>query len=300
MAKGGGDPKQSNTGSSTTTQNLTPEQETLLKGIMPAFENFAAFTPQRYQGPTVAGFDASQTAGQNMALDAAGSQKTLADNAAAATNFYTSGDIWNPASNPHLQGAVDASVRPITQQLTEAILPNIRGTAVNTGYGGSRQAIAEGLAGGRASQAVGDTASKVVNDNYRTNVQAQQNAIQMTPSVQQAQLAPALTTSGVGDVRQAMTQALMGEQAGNFNLDQLLQIAPFLQAKDLLSVIQGLPGGSTTTSGTATATANSPEQNPWSQALGGAASGASMGSMFGPIGMGIGAVGGAVLPFLMN
>lgn len=300
MAKGEDKPVQQTSSNSTTTQNLTPEQQQLLTGIMPAFQNFAAWTPERYQGPTVAGFDASQTAGQNMALGAAGSQDTLARNAADATNFYTSGDIWNPANNAHLAGAVDASVRPITQQLTESILPNIRGTAVNTGYGGSRQGIAEGLASGRASQAVGDTASKLVNDNYRTNVQAQQNAIQMTPQVQQAQLAGALTTSGVGDVRQAMTQALMNESAGNFNLDQLMELAPFLQAKDLLGIVQGLPGGSTTSTGSGTSTANTPKANPWSQALGGAATGASVGSMFGPIGTGVGAVGGAVLPFLMS
>lgn len=296
MAKGGGDPVQNATG--TTTQNLTPEQQTLIDAAMPAFKNFAAFTPQRYKGPTVAGFDPSQVAGQNMALGAAGAQQTLADNAANATNFYTSGDVWNPSSNPYLQSAIDASVRPITQQLTESQLPSIRGTSVTSGYGGSRQGIAEGLASGRASQAIGDTASRLVQGQYDTNVNAQLRALGLVPTVQQAQTTPAVTTSGVGDVRQALQQALLNEQAGNFNLDQLLQIAPYLQAKDLLGVVQGLPGGSVTS--TSTGTANTPKANLGMQALGGAATGASLGSIAGPPGMAVGALGGAVLPFLFQ
>lgn len=306
MAKGRSEPQTqqtSNSATSTTTQNLTPEQQSLIDIAMPSFTNFASFVPQRYQGPTVAGFDPSQTAGQELALGAAGTQGDLARRAAEANNFYTSGDIWNPENNPYLQGAVDAAVRPITQQLTETQLPALRGSAITAGgYGGSRQGIAEGLASGRASTAIGDTASRLVQNLYDTNVRAQQNAIQMTPMLQQAQLQPAVTTSGVGDVRQALAQALLNEQAGNFNLDQYLAMAPYLQAKDLLAVVQGLPGGSTTTAseGTGTSTANTPKANPWSQALGGAASGAAIGSAFGPIGTGVGAVGGAVLPFLFS
>lgn len=301
MAKGQQQPQQQTSNSSTTTQNLTPEQQSLLGAIMPSFSNFAAYTPQRYQGSTIAGFDPSQTAGQEMALGAAGTQNQLASDAARANSFYTSGNIWDPQSNPYLQSAIDASVRPITQQLTESQLPAIRGDAIRTGsFGSSRQGIAEGLASGRASQAIGDTASRLVQNQYDTNIRAQQNAIGMTPMLQGAQTAGALTTSGVGDVRQALAQALLGEQAGNFNIDQLLQMAPYLQAKDLLGVIQGIPGGSTTSTSTGTNTANVPQANPWSQALGGAAAGASIGSMFGPVGTGVGAAGGAVLPFLFS
>lgn len=297
MAKG--EPDQPVKSSEATTKvNLSPEQEELLGLAMPAFKNFAAFTPERYKGSTVAGFDPMQTAGQEMALGATGSQKTLADNMANTVNFYTSGDIWNPASNSYLQGAVDAAVRPITQNLTEVQNPAIRGTSVTAGYGGSRQGIAEGLASGRASQAIGDTSSKLVQNQYDTNIRAQLQAAGMVPTAQQAQLAPAATTSAVGDVRQALAQMLMNEQAGNFNLDQMIQIAPYLQAKDLLGVLQGIPGGSVTSNSTGTATL--PKSNPWTSALGGAATGASIGSAFGPVGTGVGAVGGAVLPFLFN
>lgn len=298
----------STSGSSSTAQNiLTPEQQQLMGLVMPGVQQFNAFVPQRYQGPTIANFDPSQTRGQNLALDAAGAQGGLAKSAADTANYWMSGNVWDPANNTGLTGAIDAATRPIGQMLTETALPALRGEAVTTGnFGSSRQGIAEGLASGRASQAVGDTAAKITQAEYETNVNAQLRAMGMLPQVQQAQLAPAVTTSGVGDVRQAMAQAQLGEGVQNFQLDQMLQIAPFLKSQEILAMLQGLPGGGTTTSGTGFGTtsgmaqANNPPKAPgWQQALGGAATGAGIGgAVGGPWGAGIGAAGGAVLPFL--
>jgi hypothetical protein len=287
---GGGSPSQP---TQTTKYELSPEQRQLMDLAMPGVRDFAASTPQRYKGTQVAGFTPEQTQGQDMALASAAPQAELAANAAKANNFYTSGSVWDPASNPNLQGAIDASVRPITQQLTESQLPAIRGEAVTTGnFGGSRQGIAEGLASRGASQAIGDTASKLVQNQYQTNVDAQLKAMGLLPTVQGAQTAAATTTSGVGDVRQAMDQARINENVNAYNYDQM---APFLQSKEIMSLLQGLPGGSTTSTG------NNPTTNPLMSSLGGAAAGASLGTALMPgIGTGIGALGGAVLPFLMN
>lgn len=293
MAKNDPTP-QYHTSQSTTTQELSPEQRQVLNLALPGVMSFGASVPQRYQGSTIAGFDPSQTAGQEMALGAAGRQNSLAGNAANASDFWMSDAIWRPENNPALQGAVDAATRPITQQLTESILPGIRSGAVASGnFGSSRQGIAEGLASGRASQAVGDAASRVVNDNYRTNVDAQLRTLGMLPQTQAAQTAGAQTTSAVGDVRQALEQARLGEAAGNFTFDQY---APYLQSRELLSFLQGIPGGSTTSSGRSEA--STPQPNRTMGALGGAASGAALGSMFGPWGTGIGALLGGGLSFL--
>lgn len=277
----------------TTTQVLSPEQRELMGLALPGVREFAASTPQRYNNSTVAGFTPEQVQGQNMALGAVGAQNDLAANAAKANNFYTSGSVWDPAYNPNLQGAVDAAVRPITQQLTESQLPAIRGEAVTTGnFGGSRQGIAEGLASGRASQAIGDTASKLVQNQYQTNVDAQLKAMGLLPTVQGAQTQGAVTTSGVGDVRQAREQAVLNEDVNNFNYDQL---APFLQSKEIMSLLQGLPGGSTVSTG------NTPKANPATSALGGAAAGASLGTaLFPGVGTAVGAGAGALLPFLFR
>lgn len=278
----------------TTKVDLSPEQQQILQYAMPGVQSYAASVPQRYDGSTVAAQTAPQLAGQQSALGAAGTQGTLATNAANANNNLLT-NIWDPATNPNLKNAVDASVRPITQQLTESTLPAIRGDAVTTGnFGSSRQGIAEGLASRGASQAAGDTAAKVVQNEYDTNINAQLKALGLVPNTQSAQLAPATTQSAVGDVQQAYQQSLLNQDVGNFNYDQM---APFLQSQDIISLLSGIPGGGSTSVGTGT----SSSANPATSALGGAAAGASLGSaLFPGVGTAAGAGIGAILPFLFR
>jgi hypothetical protein len=274
----------------TTTQVLSPEQRQLMNLAMPGVTEFAAKVPERYQGSTVAGFDPSQMAGQEGALQSAGTQEGLARTGAGTTLDWLNPNALDITKQPGLQGNIDAATRPITQALTEQALPAIRDSAERSGnFGSSRQGIAEGLASGRASQAIGDATSNIVSKGYQTNVDAQLKALGLLPSTINTQTTGDLTTSNVGDVRQSMAQALLGEQVGNFNYDQM---APFLQSKEIMSLLSGLPGGTTQT------TASGPQKNPLTSALGGAASGASLGSMFGPMGTAGGTAIGALLPFL--
>jgi hypothetical protein len=126
---------------------------------------------------------------------------------------------------------------------------------------------------------------------YGQNLSAIYQMLGLTPTLQGAAVAPAGTQAAVGDTQQAMNQANIDAAMKAFQFDQM---APYLQSKDILSLIQGIPGGTTTS------TANVPQANPFTQSLGGALSGASLGSMFGPVGAGAGALGGAVLPFLFR
>lgn len=272
----------------TTTTTLSPEQRQILDLAMPGVQQYAASVPERYQGTTIAPQNANQLAGQQAALGATETQGNLASAGAAANNNLLT-NIWDPSTNPNLQGAVDAAVRPINEQLTRTALPAIRGEAVSTGnFGSSRQGIAEGMAVQGAQQAAGDTASKLVQSQYDTNINAQLKALGLLPSTQSAQLSPAITQSGVGDVQQANSQAALNETVGNFNYDQM---APFLQSQDLMSLLTGLPGGGTTSTGTATG----PQANRATGALGGAASGAALGTALMPgIGTGVGAGLGAL------
>jgi len=260
---------------------------------MPGVTQFAASTPQRYsatQGSTISPFDPSQVAGQEGALQSAGTQTALSRGGAGTTGYWLDPNALDITQQPGLQGNIEAATRPITQALTEQALPAIRDSAERSGnFGSSRQGIAEGIASGRASQAIGDATSGLVSKAYQTNVDAQLKALGLLPSTINAQTAGDLTTSNVGDVRQAMAQAQLGERVGDFNYDQL---APFLQSKEIMSLLTGLPGGSTTT------VASGPQSNPLTSALGGAVSGASLGSMFGPPGTAIGAGIGGLLPFL--
>lgn len=286
MAKGGSTPQ-----TQTTTSVLSPEQQELMQLAMPGVRQFAASVPKRYSGTGIAGFDPAQTAGQEMALAAAGQQQGVVAGGANASNYWTSGNVWEPENNPALRGAIDASVRPITEQYLNTVLPSIRSEADRYGqFGSTRHQLANTGAARDYMRTVGDTSSKLVNNAYDTNVNAQLKALGLLPQTAQALTIPAMTTSGVGDVRQALAQAQLSENIQGFNYDQL---APFLQSKEIMSLLPGLPGGSTVSM------ASTPQPNRVTGALGGAAAGAALGSMFLPgIGTAAGAGLGALLPFI--
>lgn len=314
-----------------TTVVQSPEQQELLNAAMPGLRQFAATVPKRYAGPTVAGFDPLQTQGQQDVLGAVPAiqrladtgSNTLIDAAQTGATTFTPNLRDNSSVNPsdRLNNYITASTRPISQNFQETVLPGIRGEAVTTGnFGSSRQGIAEGLAAGRESQAIGDTAAKLSGEAYGTDVnQAERNyeanlnadqaaaslnqqardaavrarlsALGLLPTVTGLQTAPGTTESGVGDVRQMLAQAGINADVAGYNFDQF---APFLQSQELLSVLQGLPGGTTVSTG------NNPATGPTATtALGGAASGAALGTMLFPgVGTAAGAIGGAALPFI--
>lgn len=278
---------------STTTQ-LGPQQQAIFDLAFPKIKDFAATVPQRYNGTGIAGFDPNQVAGQEAVLGATGTQQNVVSGGADANQFWTSPNVWDPQNNTALQGAVTAATRPIAEAYTNEFLPAVRSEAIRTGgLGGSRQGVHEAVGAEKAGRAIGDTANKVVQDAYGTNVRAQLQAMGLVPSIAQSQTIPGVTQSSVGDVRQAQEQAGLNETIGNFNYDQL---APYLQAKELLGLVQGMPGATTVS------TANNPPQpSGVMQALGGAASGATLGNALLP-GMGAlpGAGLGALLPFLLG
>jgi len=293
-------PTQTSNSTSSSSVQLSPEQQMLLNLGLGGFTKAIASPPERYQGNTVAGFTAPQISGQEMALAAAQNQGDIAKRATGTQDWYM-GDIWNPGSNPSLQGAIDAAVRPVYQNLTDVTLPAIRGSFNSNpeGWGSSRQGIAEGIATRGASQAAADAASKIAEDEYRTNIQAQLQALGLTPMLQSAILTPSGVTSAVGDVQQAQQQQQINANVANWNYDQWL---PYLMSKEALATVGSIPGGTTVqnTQGTATGSVP-PPPNPWQQALGTTMQGAAIGATVGGLpGAAIGGAGGALLPFILN
>lgn len=273
-----------------TTYQLSPEQRELMNLAMPGVTQFAASTPQRYQGSTIAGFNQNQTGGQQGALDAAHTQTALANAGAGASASWLNPNTLDVSNSPIVQNNIAAATRPINEQLMQVALPGIRDAATSTGnFGSSRQGIAEGVAIGKAANATKDATTGVVNNAYNQAVEAQLKTLGLLPSTVGTLPQGALTTSAVGDTQQALDQARLSEVVGNFNFDNN---ANYLKSKDIMSLLTGLPGGTTTS------TASTPQKNPLTSALGGAASGASLGSFLGPAGSGIGAGLGALLGFL--
>ena len=272
----------------TTTSTPSPQAQQLIGSAMPFAGAYAAGGgTQLPDWSPVAQFDPSQIAGQNMALGAAGNQYDTARGAEGAYNFLTSGAALDPSTNPGLAASIAFAQKPIYQNLEENVLPKLRTDATGVGqFGSSRDQIAEGLATRGAEQAAGSVGAQLTNQNYQNALDQMTRALGLTPTVQGAEIAPAATTSGVGDVRQALDQS---------NLSYLFQHFLFPQ-ENLLSTAQALAGlGAGIPGGTNTGTMTMPGPSLLSQLMGMGALGASLfgsGGMFGA-GSGGGAFKGA-------
>lgn len=235
--------------STTTTQN--PGQQELYKLGLPLLKQAAANPPQLPTGPLQAGFDPAQVQGQEDVLKAASGPQTELARAGAGTAEFLSGDVLSPDSNPALKGYMDAAVKPLYQNLTESTLPAIRNaSAAVTPFGGTRQGIAEGLAAGRTAQAAGATTAQIANQGYQGGLDALVKNLGLLPGTIQSQLAPGISTSGVGDIRQALAQAGISEA----NLrEQYPQLLPLLMGQTLTGIGGGIQPTGTTTTGVASA-----------------------------------------------
>src|SRR6266403_5023406 len=97
----------------TTTYQLSPEQRQLLNLAMPGVTQFASSVPQRYPGSAIAGFDPSQVAGQEGALQSAGTQTSLARAGAGTAMDWLSPGALDVNNNPTIQAAIATATRPI-------------------------------------------------------------------------------------------------------------------------------------------------------------------------------------------
>lgn len=72
-------------------------------------------------------------------------------------------------NNPYLQNAINATIAPTIRQTREQVMPALGGAAASAGaFGGSRQAMLEGMALRDMDTTVAETAAKMYMDNYQT------------------------------------------------------------------------------------------------------------------------------------
>lgn len=280
------------TTTSTTTQQLSPEQQKLLELAMPFITKYAGTELQPFGKSGVAGFDPNEVAAQEGALNQVGAIDDLARRSAESQKFMLSLDQLNPDTNPYLKGVADKVAGGITDQLTQSILPSIRGGAISAGgpFGGgsTRAQMAESLAGEKALGSIGDTLNNLYYTNYNNGLNNIARAQGMNDQVMDGLLFGTRVQSGVGGQRRALEQAKLDEEQQQHWLTQML---PFMQASDIVGLLGGIPGGSTTS----TNTGATPQGSPFGSALGGAAAGASIGSTFMPgVGTGVGAILGGL------
>lgn len=173
------------------------------------------------------------------------------------------------------------------QDFQDYIMPGIRSQSIGAGQlGSSRQGIAEGLAAGRQSEAMGRMRAGLMSDLYGKGLDQQARGMAYLPQIQQMGYQP-------GAVMQDVGAQMRGEQQKHLQ-DEMArwQAATGMPREDLaryMGTIQGNYGGTTSTSG---------QQGGSSGGLGGALGGAMMGASMAPMigsglaGMGIGGAAG--------
>jgi hypothetical protein len=239
-------------GPQTTTQQtstqLSPDQQQLMSLAMPSLQKYAANPTTVPTSGLVAPFTGPQTTGQNQVLGVNPTQQNVVGSGAQASQFLTGGAALDPSTNPAEAAQIRAATLPIEQQLTEGTLPALREQATGVGQtGSSREGVAEGIASRGASQAEGATAANIANTDYQNALDQMTKALALTPSTAAAQAIPGATTSAVGDTQQQQQQQNIDAQlmAQLYNSQQ-----PLATGEALAGIASGIPGASTTSTGT--------------------------------------------------
>lgn len=258
----------------TTTTSLPSNQQRNVDTLLnDALRYYNTGGREFYTGDPIADFTPAQISGQQQNLDFAGGVgQQLATDAISANNFFLNPEnIFNPDAIPGFTGAVDDLSRTYTRNLTENILPYVRGEGTLTGqFGGSAQGVGQALAVDRTTENLGDSLSNLYLGAYGQGLDSFNQAIGRSPGLYAFGLAPGQTEQAIGGIQQNQNQRETQADIARFEFNQNEPIA-------MLQLLQSLTGqagqyGGTVRSDSVTEAASSPI----TQALGGALSLASL------------------------
>lgn len=254
---------------------------------------YASGGPRYFQGNTVAGPSGLDLRGREGATNFAtgGGLDFTNGLIRGENNFLDPNNIYNPTQIPGYARAREAVQTDATNNLTRNVLPAIRSGAIADGaYGGSRQGIAEGLAGAETARYVGDTLARMDMDAYGRGLDMYNSAANRAPSTYGLGLAPSNTMMSVGGMYQNDQQRQIDADLARWNFEQL---RPLLNLQNLQSLTgtAGQYGGTQT----GTQTQNMSGGNSWMAPLGmmmslasmygGMSGGGGGGGGMGPMGM---------------
>jgi hypothetical protein len=190
------------------------------QATLPYYARGAAMTANA--SPYYLGGGQQAAAGSRAAVGAIPGQQGI--NQAALGNYnYLSGaaDVQN---NPYVQGMLDVNRERVTRNLTEDVLPALRGGAIQVNaLGSGRLGLAEGQAARGASEALSQANRQTMLDAYSQGLGAQQSALGQTGAMLQNQLAPAQAReyaaqmqglAGQMQTGAGLTQQQAGQMAG--------------------------------------------------------------------------------------
>lgn len=204
-------------------------------------------------------------------------------------------------NNPHLQSAINATIRPTIERTRDVVLPGIGSAAQTAGaYGGSRQAFLESQTLSDVNKQVADTAAQMWNQNYQHERQLQMMAPSLLQAGHQLNMTPIEMRARAGDLLYSFDDAATQNNLAKFEDDinrHWRQVNPYVAAMAGI----GMPGGqsTSTTNGARISAAQAGLTGAvGGAAMGGMAAGAAYGSGAGPYGALIGAALGAGMGLL--
>ena len=253
----GQQPQQQPQAAAVTTQELpkqvAPYYEKLLKEAEALYKQKMESGAPIYEGKTMAGFTPEQ---EQLFTGLQGLQGTQAPKFAEAealtrgTAQKITPDEVQEYMNPYQQAVVDIEKREAQKQYESTVVPQLAAQAAATGgFGGSRQAILEGMASEANQRLLGDIQAKGSAQAYQdamSNIQ-QQRQREGAAAGQLAQLAPAgfqaqaqeLGAIGkVGDVKQQQAQLALDEAYKQYMQEQQF---PSESLKEYQSYVQSFP-----------------------------------------------------------
>jgi hypothetical protein len=239
------------TNQTSTTQLPAGQQANVNELMSGALSQYQSGGPKFFPGQTFAGPTAQETAGRTAASGyATGVGQSLVDSAIKNDQFFLNPDnVFNVGNTPGYGAVRQGIVQDTTRNLTESILPGIRGSAITGGgLGGSRQGIAEGLAVGRTNDALSKNLGALDMSVAGMNMQANQAAAARAPQTFALGLQPAQTQANVGAAIRGDTQQSIDANRERFNFEQMAPLLN-LQALQSLTGTAGQYGGTTTSQG---------------------------------------------------
>jgi hypothetical protein len=262
---GGGGGSSANT---TTNVNYSPEESARRTQAMDEAQRIYNATstqvgPGSYPGAKPVAFSPETQVAQNVAVQnaAAAQDQIRAINSGVQYGLNGAMDVNN---NPHLQQAMQAAIRPITESYTDpnGVMSQIRTGAEQAGqFGGSRQGIAEGIAAGRYAQQVGDTTAKIATEGYNKGQDTFQKTLMFAPQALEAGMTPVNWLSSVGAQKEGLAQQQEDYGAAQRTWDIN---APWMPLQNYANIVLGQNASGTST----TSTGPSAQRSALGQAVG--------------------------------
>ena len=234
-------------------KQIAPYYEKLLKEAEGLYKQKMEAGAPTYEGKTIAGFTPEQ---EQLFTGLQGLQGTQAPKFAEAealtrgTAQKITPDEVQEYMNPYQQAVVDIEKREAQKQYESTVVPQLAAQAAATGgFGGSRQAILEGMASEANQRLLGDIQAKGSAQAYQdamSNIAAQRQR-EGAAGAQLATMAPAgfaaqaqeLGAIGkVGDVKQQQAQLALDEAYKQYMQEQQF---PSESLKEYQSYVQSFP-----------------------------------------------------------